>query len=123
MTENRLQIHLSVIHTMPSVSSTCYSITGKPPNLIVPKPPSQRRLERARMKREFEKKMWRVVKEVSFYFVFLILVSFIAWGPQDDRVFKMNKHIKSMFQNKDGRLPVNKVSQPDLKNALIRKMI
>ena len=73
------------------------NISEQAPIAYIPKPPSKKKLEAAKKSREFEKKMWNIVKEVLYYFLFLLLISFIAWGTKDDIVYKMNEHIKEVI--------------------------
>ncbi len=37
--------------------------------------------------------MWAMLKEVFFYFAFLMLISFIAWGLKDQQLFHMTQLI------------------------------
>ena len=66
-------------------------------------------LEKAREKRLLQKKTWSVINEMWFYFCFLVLVSFIAWGRQDNRVFQMNEHLHKMLVVDNGRFGTHKV--------------
>ena len=51
---------------------------------FIPEPPDEEKVIAARRKREYDKMMWAVFKEISFYMFFLVLICFIAWGTKDD---------------------------------------
>ncbi len=65
---------------------------------MIPKAPNKSQLEEVRLRREYEKSMQNIVKEVLFYFFFLILISFIAWIPKDDTVYFMNQNIRKIME-------------------------
>ena len=51
-----------------------------------------------------------IVKEVTFYFFFLILVSFIAWVPKDDTVYVMNQNIHKVMEGDNSAYKASGVS-------------
>ena len=79
--------------------------------MIVPEPPSNRKLAKARRKRLYERHMWGVIKEIAVYVAFLALTSFIAWGPMDDTVFVMNNRIKNLYNGGNGTFKYTKVNE------------
>ena len=78
--------------------------------LVVPEPPSNRQLAKARRKRIYEKHMWNVIKEIATYLSFLMLTSFIAWGPMDDTVYLMNSRIRDLYDGSNGTFKYTHVS-------------
>ena len=90
-----------------------YIFTAKTQKFQPPKAPSKRKLEKARNLRDFEKRMWDVIKETVFYFCFLVLISFIAWGSKDDTIYKMNSNILHTFGGANGRFAGMKVHLVD----------
>ena len=87
-----------------------HPLTDTLAQLVVPEPPSNRQLAKARRKRIYEKHMWNVIKEIAWYFAFLILTSFIAWGPMDDSVYLMNSRIKHLYDGSNGTYKYTAVS-------------
>ena len=48
-------------------------------------------------------------RDVVLYFLFLILISFIAWGTKSQKPFFMNREIHQLFDGRSGRNETLKV--------------
>jgi len=64
---------------------------------FIPEPPDPEVLRTARQKREYDKMMWDILKEIFFYIFFLCLICFIAWGGKDDRIYTTCNDIHNQF--------------------------
>ena len=56
-------------------------------------PPIGQDLEAIRLRRDRERRSRGLIKEVAVYIVFLLLISYIAWGHNDYNVFRTNYHL------------------------------
>ena len=52
---------------------------------------SEEKLQEAREKRKREKQTWSALKDSLFYFLFLVLLSFIVWAKKDELAYINNR--------------------------------
>lgn len=65
-----------------------------------PEPPSKKKLAKMRFERMKEKKTMSMLQEAASYFVFMLLVSFIAWGTKSYGVYLTHSSIHKLFDTK-----------------------
>jgi len=67
----------------------------------VTEPLNGRLLDEARKKRMCEKQVWTMLKEGWFYFMFLLLVSFITWGSRNPMLYHSSEAILNQFSGRN----------------------
>ncbi|XP_077976290.1 polycystin family receptor for egg jelly-like isoform X1 [Styela clava] len=78
--------------------------------LSPPKPPSKKRLKRARKLRAKERAMSDIIWEVVVYFFYIMVLLFLCHGNRDSKAFHITNSIKKTFVNpKYGLQSVNSV--------------
>ncbi|XP_078495959.1 uncharacterized protein LOC100175984 [Ciona intestinalis] len=64
-----------------------------------PKPPSKKKLRKARKLREKEKAMSQIIWEVIAYFFYIMILLFLCHGNRDSKGHSINNHIKKTFSS------------------------
>lgn len=88
--------------------------------------PSESALARARKIKLKERMTWEVIKEIVIYFVFLLVVSRLAYSEKDPNMFMLRRDLKSMFDSakySDGGLKLSLVSNPALLYSWLRDTV
>ncbi|CAD5124264.1 DgyrCDS12559 [Dimorphilus gyrociliatus] len=73
-------------------------------SVSAPEPPSKKKLAKMRFERLKEKKTMSMLQEACSYFVFLLLVSFIAWGTKSYGVYLTHSSIHKLFDIKSPKV-------------------
>ena len=65
--------------------------------ILPPKPPSQKRLRRARRLRVKERAMSDILWEVIVYFFYILVLLFLCHGSRDSKGFRITNTVKNTF--------------------------
>jgi len=66
-------------------------------DVVPPKPPSKRKLRKARRLRAKEKQMSEIIWDVVSYFMYIMVLLFLCHGNRDSKGQVINEHLKKTF--------------------------
>lgn len=77
------------------------------------KPPDEEQLDYSRQQRTKQKQMNAIIREMSLYFIFILVLCVVAYGTRDTQAFAANEAVKGIFVQSDytSLLPFDTVSQ------------
>jgi len=63
----------------------------------IPRPPGVGQLHLARQRRQKEKQMKAILKEMSLYLAFIIVMCVVAYGSRDNQAYAVTKTLQDLF--------------------------
>ena len=84
------------------------------------KPPDEEQLHYSRQQRTKQKQMNGIIREMSLYFIFILVLCVVAYGSRDTQAFAANEAVKGIFVESDytSLLPFDTVSQFSIRRPI-----
>ena len=81
----------------------------------IPKPPGEEHLHIARQRRKKQKQMKIILREISLYFAFILVLCVVAYGSRDTQAYAVTRALTDIFPESKytSLLPFDKVNIPN----------